>query len=164
MRGSDYASQVALKKQKGYDSMTLDEYYQSCGISKGEPRKRTKARKKRVHRGDVAEVRVYVFGREREICRCCRFRVAESMHELRFKSLGGKVSRRNSVAVCGSGTTGCHGYLQEHDIDWDEMDENRRAEATLHFIPVTEYAAEWLRIKLGESIESPVMFEMETAD
>lgn len=40
-----------------------------------------------------------------------------SVHELVFKSLGGKVSLENSVTVCGSGTTGCHGYLQSHEID-----------------------------------------------
>jgi hypothetical protein len=82
------------------------------GIGKGTPRKRTKARKVRVNRAAVRDVRAYVFAREREICRCCRFRPAESMHEIKPKSLRGKVSRINSIAVCGSGTTGCHGHLR----------------------------------------------------
>ena len=133
------------------------------GISKGEPRKRTKARAKRVHRGDVAEVRVYVFGRERNVCRCCRFRAAQSMHELRARSVGGKVSKRNSVAVCGDGVLGCHGFLQRHEIDvWTE--DVQLAEGTLTFTPTTERAAEFLRIKLGEDIESPPMLAMETAE
>src|SRR3954451_3813241 len=100
---------------------------------KPEPRKRTKARKVRVSRAAVRDVRAYVFAREREICRCCRFRPAESMHELRPRSLRGKVSRTNSVAVCGSGTTGCHGYLQANEIRWHG--DWRGAEGTLMFVP-----------------------------
>lgn len=62
---------------------------------KPEPRKRTKARAKRQKGNREAEVRVYVFARERDICRCCRKRRADSRHELRFRSLGGKVTRQN---------------------------------------------------------------------
>lgn len=67
---------------------------------------------------DNGKIRAFVFDREQDICRCCRLRRADSMHELRFRSLGGKVSKRNSVAVCGSGTTGCHGFLQSWQISW----------------------------------------------
>jgi hypothetical protein len=71
---------------------------------KPEPRKRTKARKVRVSRAAVRDVRAYVFARERDICRICRKRPATSMHELQFRSCGGRVSKRNSVAACGDGS------------------------------------------------------------
>jgi hypothetical protein len=129
---------------------------------KPEPRKRTKARKVRVSRAVVRDVRAYVFAREREICRCCRFRPAESMHELRPRSLRGKVSRTNSVAVCGSGTTGCHGYLQANEIRYHG--DLRGAEGTLTFVPNTPRSCEWMRLKWFDSIESPPMVEMETAE
>lgn len=144
--------------------MDLSEFYQKCGIPKGEPRKRTKARKKRVHRGDVAAVRAYVFGRERELCRCCRLRAAQSMHELQSRGAGGKVSKRNSVAVCGELVgvePSCHTYLQANEIDWE--DGPLGADGTLTFIPVTGRAAEWLRVKRLAQIESPVMLETEIA-
>ena len=56
-----------------------------------------------------------VMERDQHRCRVCG-KEAESVHELRFRSLGGKVSLENSIAVCGSGTTKCHGKLQRHRI------------------------------------------------
>lgn len=131
-------------------------------IAKPEPRKRTKARKLRVHRGNVTEVRAYVFARERNLCRCCRFRSAESMHELRPKSLRGRVSKTNSVALCGSGTTGCHGFCQTHAIQARYAADG--AEGAVHFYPTTRAAADWMRLVIGEVIESLPMREMEMAE
>lgn len=98
---------------------------------------------------DNGKIRAYVFAREQEICRCCRLRRAESMHELRFRSLGGKVSKRNSIAVCGTGTTGCHGFLQAWQISWvgDAQD-------LLQFRAKTEVAAEWMRVSVDQWIAS----------
>lgn len=93
---------------------------------------------------DNGKIRDYVFEREQGICRCCRIRKAESMHELRFRSLGGKVSKRNSVAVCGDGVQRCHGFLQRNEIDWCG-----NAEEQLSFQPNSKAAADWMRIKLG---------------
>lgn len=93
---------------------------------------------------DVSEIREFVFDREQGICRCCRIRRAESMHELRFRSLGGKVSKRNSVAVCGNGVEGCHGLLQRLQIDW-----HGDAQDLLQFKPKTDAAAEWMRVTVG---------------
>lgn len=112
----------------------------------------------------AAKIRAYVKGREREVCRCCRIRDGESSHELRFKSLGGKVSRTNTVYVCGQlvgSTPSCHTYLQLNQIDYD-VDE-RGAEGPILFTPKTRVAAEWLKVKLGEQIVSPVMLETEIA-
>lgn len=100
---------------------------------------------------DNGKIRDYVFAREQEICRCCRLRRAESMHELVFRSQGGKVSKRNSVAVCGQlvGTEQCcHTYLQQYEIEWQQADLNG-AEGQLEFKPVTDRAAEWMRIRKG---------------
>lgn len=126
-------------------------------------RARIKVRRKpKAERDAIAETRVFVFGRERGICRCCRFRPAESMHELRFKSLGGKVNKRNSVAVCGDGVNGCHGMLQRNQITYEPRD---GANGTLYFTPTDQTRADWLRIKLGERIESAPMsaYEQEIA-
>lgn len=120
-------------------------------IEKPEPRERTKARRERVERDRNAEIRSYVFDREQNFCRCCGVRRAESMHEIRFRSLGGRVSKTNSIAVCGSGTTKCHGYLQTLKI---VVEGHQNAEQTLHFVPMTDKAAEWLKVKRGQQIAS----------
>lgn len=136
-----------------------EKYYATCGTPKHLPRRIAKARKKRAHAMTVAEVREYVFARERNICRCCRKRPAESMHEIVFRSQRGKVSKKNSIAVCGDGVRGCHGFCQRHEIAvsvWDE-----RAEGLLVFEPVSIAAQDWLCVKAGESIASPVMVEIE---
>jgi hypothetical protein len=126
---------------------------------KPEARVKTKRREDKKHGDHVSDVRAYVFGRERHICRCCRFRPAASMHEVKPKSLGGKVSRKNSVALCGDGVQGCHGFCQRHQIAVGAS--ILGAEAELVFTPETESAAEWLRIKVGEQIVSPPMQETE---
>lgn len=38
------------------------------------------------------------------------------MHEIVPRSLGGAVSRDNSVALCGDGVRGCHGKVQRHEL------------------------------------------------
>lgn len=81
------------------------------------------------------------------------------MHELLFRSLGGKVSRRNSVAVCGSGVSRCHGYLQRNEIEW--QGDSQGAEGTLIFRPRTCRAAEWMRLRLGDELVSTPMREVE---
>lgn len=88
----------------------------SVACPKPEPQKRIKARRKRVQQKVTAAVRAYIFEREQYRCRCCVVRAAESMHEIHPRSLGGVVSPENSVALCGSGTTGCHGLIQAHLI------------------------------------------------
>lgn len=140
-----------------------EKYYATCGTPKHIPKRIAKARKKRAHAMTVAEVREYVFARERNICRCCRKRPAESMHEIVFRSQGGRISKKNSIAVCGDGVRGCHGYMQRHEIS--VSDDGRGAEGILWFDPFySESAAEWLGIKAGRTIESPVMVEMEAAE
>jgi len=123
---------------------------------KPEPRKKAKARKLRLHRMHVHDIRDYVFMRERNICRCCRAREAHSMHEMKPRSIGGQYSRKNSIAVCGTGTTMCHGFLQQHKIEW-ETNPMVGAEGFIVFTPKTQLAADHMKVKLGESIVSPPM-------
>lgn len=103
-------------------------------------RKRAKGRKERQQSAHVKAVRLAVFDREQATCRCCGIRIAESMHEIVPRSLGGKVSLQNSIAVCGSGTTKCHGLIQSHRI----LVIGRDAEQTLTFSPATQQARDWM--------------------
>lgn len=48
-------------------------------------------------------------------CRVCG-KPCQSVHEMRPVSIGGEVALKNCIAVCGSGTTGCHGKLQRHEL------------------------------------------------
>ena len=110
----------------------------------------------------VAEVREYVFGRERRLCRCCRKRPGESMHEIIFRSQLGKVSPANSICVCGDGVRGCHGLLQRHQIEVYGASETPNAEQTLVFRPVTLTARDWLALDPGQEIVSRVMSDVES--
>lgn len=143
--------------------MSLSDWYQTAGIPKPEPRRKLQAREDRKAAKSVKDVRAYVFGRERGICRCCRWRPAESMHEIKPRGAGGKVSKANSIAVCGQlvGTDlSCHTFLQLEQIHVGYG--IRGAEDVLHFTPETEKAAEFLKIKPGEQISSPPMGAVET--
>lgn len=120
--------------------MAID--YSKFALPKPEPRKRVKARRKRQHAAVVRDIRAYVFLREQNICRICRIRRAESMHEIRPRSLGGRVSPQNSIAVCGNGVEGCHGFAQRHDI-WIEGS----AEGRLRVMVATEVATAWTGIE-----------------
>lgn len=53
--------------------------------------------------------------RDHHTCRVCG-KPSQSVHEIHSRGAGGDVSLENSVAVCGSGTTGCHGKLQRYEI------------------------------------------------
>lgn len=65
------------------------------------------------------EIKTLVFTRDKGQCRVCGGH-AHEMHELRFRSLGGKRSLVNSIAVCtgmGNGKN-CHRLLQTLVIDY----------------------------------------------
>ena len=103
-------------------------------------RKQVKAKRERVESKAVKAIRLAVFERDRNLCRCCGHRKAESMHEIRPRSLGGKVSLENSIGSCGSGTTGCHGLMQAHRIRVIGRNANR----TLQFAPADAAARDWM--------------------
>jgi hypothetical protein len=82
---------------------------------------------------DTGRVRRQVIARERGECRCCRefyrrLRAIQSMHEIVPRSIVdpatgqlGIRSLENSIGVCGSGTTGCHGALQRRAITCEKL-------------------------------------------
>lgn len=128
--------------------------------AKRAPKSRQRIRrqsKPKAERDRITEVRNYVIGRERGRCRCCRFRRGESMHELRSRGAGGKVSKTNSVWVCGQLGNGpeCHGQLQRAEIR--VLVSQRGADGTITFWPQHQKNADWLRIKLSDCIESGPM-------
>lgn len=93
----------------------------------------------------ITNVRTYVFSRETGICRCCRRRPAESLHELiGAGAMGSRLKAtnpHNSVAVCGRlGNVGCHGHLQRHEIHFEGD-----AEGVLVFTPITPNAHLWMK-------------------
>jgi len=84
------------------------------------------------------------------------------MHEIVPRGRGGKVSRTNSIAVCGQlvGTEECcHTYLQQSEIAVGVTEYG--AESQLWFEPMTPRAASWMAIELGHVLASPVMVETE---
>lgn len=125
------------------------------GQPKPEPRQRTQGRKVRVSRAVTRDIRAYVFDREQSICRCCRLRPAESMHELKSRGSGGKVSKRNSIAVCGQivgAVPSCHTYLQSNAISYTTGIYG--ADDVITFCPRSEAASEWLRLPIYTVLES----------
>jgi hypothetical protein len=49
-------------------------------------------------------------------CRVCDDNKAETLHHIVSKSLGGADVADNLVPLCGSGTTGCHGLIEAHEM------------------------------------------------
>lgn len=142
------------------------------GVACPKPEKRVKAGRRPIRRNAkpkserdrIGAVRQYIFARERDTCRACRCRIAQSMHEIIPRSRGGKICRRNSIAVCGELGNGpeCHGLCQRGEIAVTQPLEG--AEGSLLFTAKTAAAAERLKIKVGESIESLPMVAVEAAE
>lgn len=135
--------------------------------AKREPKPRTRIktrRKPKAERDAISAVRQYVFGRERDTCRVCRCRLAQSMHEIVSRGRRGKVSRKNSIAVCGQLGNGheCHGLCQRYEVVIEMPPEG--AEGPLRCTAKTRAAADWLKVKVGETIESLPMVYMEAAE
>lgn len=62
-----------------------------------------------------------------KVCRGCGQRFAMSGHHLVGKDLLGDDYADNIIGLCGSGTTGCHGILENHEKGWQEIAHNIRA-------------------------------------
>lgn len=67
------------------------------------------------------QLRQLVIERDRQRCRRCRRQLTAgepvSVHHRRLRSQGGVDCACNLVLLCGSGTTGCHGYVHSHVAD-----------------------------------------------
>lgn len=107
--------------------------FPGLGIPKGPTRATLKRRRDAAEVAETKRVRPLVMAREEGECRVCRDlygrrRAAQSMHEIVPRSIVdpatgqlGIRSLENSIAVCGSGTTGCHGALQAHRIRCEKL-------------------------------------------
>lgn len=133
--------------------------WRGFALPKPEPRERTKRRVDRQESDRTKKTRTYVFQRDGFTCRCCSKRRAESMHEIRPRSLRGPISRENSCALCGDGSRGCHGFITRHEIVMDVSPEG--ADGLLVFCVKTERAAEWVGIEWGTVRMSAPMFKVE---
>ncbi len=114
------------------------------------PMARYRAKRRRAAMKMAKPIREYVFDREQNICRCCRIRRAESRHELIPRGRGGKITKRNCVAVCGQLIgidPSCHTYLQNSQIGVEMSAEG--AEGQLSFRAQSDDAAEWMRVEKG---------------
>lgn len=121
--------------------------------------------KPKAERDRITKVRQYVFARERHLCRCCRLRRAESLHEITPRARCGPISKTNSIAVCGQLGNGpeCHGRLQRHQI-LVERSHSLGAEATLYFVPTDQSSRDWMKLGERHGMESPPMVDMEAAE
>jgi hypothetical protein len=62
------------------------------------------------------------------------------LHHLVSKSLGGDDVADNLVPVCGSGTTGCHGLLEAHNMWACDLLGRRLTEAERRYVVDTKGA------------------------
>lgn len=53
--------------------------------------------------------------------KCGRPIVGGSRHHRQLRSQGGKHTVENLILLCGSGTTGCHGWVHHHPADARDM-------------------------------------------
>jgi hypothetical protein len=61
--------------------------------------------------------RAIVYERAERFCeRCCRGGPVLTVHHRRKRSQGGLWTPGNCVLVCGSGTTGCHGWIEHNPV------------------------------------------------
>lgn len=58
-----------------------------------------------------------VYTRSGRICECCGMTKGQSWSHRLPKSGGGPWSASNGLHTCGSGSTGCHGWIEENPID-----------------------------------------------
>jgi hypothetical protein len=102
-----------------------------------------RARKPRKDTGAPQAVRDMVFDRDRWCVRCGKALVKRrggySIHHLTLRSHGVDNSVEAQILLCGSGTTGCHGWVHAH--------------------PAAARAAGWIRLGTanGDSAVQPVM-------
>lgn len=61
-----------------------------------------------------AKVRSALRRRADDCCEKCGLRYANNAHHRKNLSQGGEDTLSNLMLLCGSGTTGCHGWITEH--------------------------------------------------
>jgi len=76
-------------------------------------------------------------------CEICGLNRGTNAHHRKNRSQGGKDELSNLLLLCGSGTTGCHGYVTEHPAESYEKGWSVRSTATPRDIPVW-YRCRWI--------------------
>ena len=97
----------------------------STACPKPPPRVLEKAKRAKAIEAERIAVKRAVWQRDKATCRVCG-KPAEEMHELRFRSLGGRRSLENSIAVCTWRGHNCHRLLQSHAIEVEGTNANQR--------------------------------------
>lgn len=101
-------------------------------LAKPIPRVVEKAERDKAIERHRRTVKAAVFARDHGCCRVCG-RKAYEMHELRFRSLLGKRSLENSIAVCDFRGNNCHWLLQRHIISYAFVDQDAGANGVIVF-------------------------------
>ena len=78
-------------------------------------------------------------------CGVSLYSVSGSRHHRKLRSQGGKHDVTNLVLLCGSGTTGCHGWVHGHPKDGYESGHLVVSSAAPEDMPV-EYADGWFEL------------------
>jgi hypothetical protein len=90
-------------------------------LARGKDRARTPLKRTRASGDDPSpEVRAIVKGRDLGWCVRCGLTVADSPHSIHHRirrSQGGSHDPENLILLCGSGTTGCHGWVHAHPAE-----------------------------------------------
>lgn len=111
--------------------MAID--YTGFAFGKPTPRVLVKKARKTAESSDEKRIKREVRARDK-FCRVCLYRPSAEVHELVFKSKGGKVSLFNSLGVCAARNSGlCHQLLQTHAIGYCFKQPGRGADGPMTF-------------------------------
>jgi hypothetical protein len=92
-----------------------------------------------------AKVRADLRERSGGCCERCGKPFANNAHHRKNRSQGGQDTLSNLLMLCGSGTTGCHGYITEHPTDSYNNGWSVRSTADPELVPVV-YRGYWVKL------------------
>lgn len=71
-------------------------------------------RRRKASGGSVAQARAAVYERSNGVCELCGASRGSNWHHRKARSQLGLWTPANGLHLCGSGTTGCHGWVESH--------------------------------------------------
>lgn len=99
-----------------------------------------------------AKTRAALRVRAHDTCERCGERFANNAHHRKNRSQSGRDELSNLLLLCGSGCTGCHGYVTEHPADSYEHGWSVRSTADPALIPVL-YRGRWVHLHNSGAVE-----------
>lgn len=93
----------------------------------------------------TTKVRADLRERAGSCCERCGVVFANNAHHRKNRSQGGLDDLSNLMLLCGSGTTGCHGYVTEHPADSYNHGWSVRSTADPSLVPVL-YRGCWVKL------------------